>query len=194
MRSEPRSPSSGPPCMVGPDQARLRDAGRSGRERRRRRSAWRRPRGWHRNCPTGRMMRLGFRPAASRVLLWKDTAASLMRLGQGGAIAAGSGRGGVRRGLRACPRPDQLPSPRADSVRHRAGRPQARADPGRDPVPHRRRLDHSSPGRGSHRVSPLPEALISRRRTLHLVYLGPDGPEDLDLAAARALPDRTPPR
>jgi hypothetical protein len=48
-------------------------------------------------------------------------------------------------------------------------------------------------GGAGHRVAPLPEGLISRRRTLAFVYLGADGAHHLDLAAVRALPDLTPP-
>jgi hypothetical protein len=48
-------------------------------------------------------------------------------------------------------------------------------------------------GKG-HRVAPLPEALVGRRRDLRFVYLGPNGQETLSLADVRDLPDLTPPR
>jgi hypothetical protein len=38
----------------------------------------------------------------------------------------------------------------------------------------------------------LPEALVTRRRRLRFVYLGPDGQEALTLAEVRPLPDLTP--
>ena len=49
-------------------------------------------------------------------------------------------------------------------------------------------------GGAGHRVAPLPEALVARRRALRFVYLGPDGQEVLSLADIRPLPDLTPPR
>jgi hypothetical protein len=49
-------------------------------------------------------------------------------------------------------------------------------------------------GGAGHRVAPLPEALVTRRRSLRFIYLGPAGQEDLTLADVRDLPDLTPPR
>jgi hypothetical protein len=49
-------------------------------------------------------------------------------------------------------------------------------------------------GGAGHRVAPLPESLVARRRTLRFVYLGPNGQETLTLADVRDLPDLTPPR
>ena len=49
-------------------------------------------------------------------------------------------------------------------------------------------------GGTGHRVAPLPEALVARRRSLRFIYLGPNGQESLTLADVRELLDLTPPR
>ncbi len=49
-------------------------------------------------------------------------------------------------------------------------------------------------GGAGHRVSPLPAALVARRRQLHFVYLGGRGQHTLSLAEVRPLPDLTPAR
>jgi hypothetical protein len=49
-------------------------------------------------------------------------------------------------------------------------------------------------GGAGHRVAPLPEPLVARRRTLRFVYLGPARQEHLTLADIRPLPDLTPQR
>lgn len=49
-------------------------------------------------------------------------------------------------------------------------------------------------GGSGHRVAPLPSGLVSKRRRLSLVYLGPTGQERLSLGDVRRLRDLTPPR